>query len=92
MGIRIRTGPDFMDIPEDDEPAAPCCDVCGCELERERCDDCGGDGYWGHDCGEDVCCCLDPEDNEPCETCGGEGGWWYCPRAKYHEETPHAPR
>lgn len=39
----------------------------------EDCDDCGGTGYVGHDCGEDTCCCLNPEDNILCDTCGGRG-------------------
>lgn len=30
------------------------------------------EGYF-HDCGEDTCCCLDPEDDVPCEVCGGRG-------------------
>lgn len=36
---------------------------------------CGGTGLIGHDCGEDVCCCRDPEDNVECDICNGEGGW-----------------
>lgn len=40
-----------------------------------ECWQCGGDGYFGHDCGEDVCCCLYPEDNEVCDICGGDGGY-----------------
>lgn len=39
------------------------------------CWNCGGEGYSYHDCGEDTCCCLDPEDNVVCDVCGGEGGW-----------------
>lgn len=49
-----------------------------CELVFEACDQCGGDGVDGHDCGEDVCCCLDPDENVDCDVCGGEGGWWIC--------------
>jgi hypothetical protein len=41
----------------------------------ETCWDCAGDGYIGHDCGEDCCACLHPEDNVMCSTCDGEGGW-----------------
>jgi hypothetical protein len=33
------------------------------------------DGYSGHDCGEDTCCCLEPEENMVCDTCNGAGGW-----------------
>lgn len=39
-----------------------------------ECDYCGGSGVDGHDCGEDVCCCLNPEDNLVCQFCGGKGG------------------
>src|SRR5262245_43591815 len=38
-----------------------------------ECPTCEGEGVVGHDCGEDCCPCLDPEDNVPCGTCGGEG-------------------
>lgn len=34
------------------------------------------DGFTGHDCGEDCCCCLRPEPNIECEVCDGEGGWY----------------
>lgn len=33
------------------------------------------DGYSHHDCGEDVCCCLNPKDNVICDVCDGDGGW-----------------
>ena len=50
------------------------CEECGCcELVMESCDVCDGDGVYGHDCGEDCCCCLDPEDNLDCDYCGGRG-------------------
>ena len=39
------------------------------------CDDCGGEGLLGHDCGEDCCACADPDDNMPCLRCEGRGGW-----------------
>lgn len=45
----------------------------GCEWQR--CWSCAGDGVVGHDCGEDTCCCLNPEDNVPCDICDGKGGW-----------------
>jgi hypothetical protein len=38
------------------------------------CDWCGGEGFAGHDCGEDTCCCLMPDD-VVCSYCNGEGGW-----------------
>lgn len=37
------------------------------------CPDCEGSGLCGHDCGEDTCCCLNPEDNLSCAKCGGSG-------------------
>lgn len=51
---------------------------CHCDgsgwIECENCDD----GLDGHDCGDDICCCLNPEDNVTCQYCGGKGGW-RCP-------------
>lgn len=42
------------------------------------CYNCAGEGFSHHDCGEDCCCCLDPEDNVTCDICRGDGGWWAC--------------
>lgn len=80
MSLLHTIGPDEID----DEPGEPSCEVCGSSLEWEDCDVCGGEGYSGHDCGEDVCCCLWPEDNEVCHQCDGKGGWWWCYNAKNH--------
>lgn len=44
------------------------------------CWDCGGEGMSHHDCGEDCCVCLDPEDNVRCDTCYGKGGFKLCVR------------
>ena len=40
----------------------------------ECCWSCHGEG-WIHDCGEDTCCCANPEEDDiyPCEECGGSG-------------------
>jgi hypothetical protein len=38
-----------------------------------ECWDCCGEGVTHHACGEDTCCCLNPEDNVTCATCGGKG-------------------
>lgn len=55
------------------------CARCGSSVERRECETCGGEGVEGHDCGEDVCCCADPDEpNLVCEICFGEGGWWAC--------------
>ncbi len=45
--------------------------------DDDTCDECLGEGGW-HDCGEDTCCCLDPEDRTSldwivCGVCGGSG-------------------
>jgi hypothetical protein len=85
--MTIRTGPDLIDIFDDEH--GPYCPVCGAAMDWEDCDRCGGDGYDGHDCGEDVCCCLEPEDNEPCEQCDGKGGWWSCYQAPHVKVIPH---
>jgi hypothetical protein len=41
---------------------------------RECCDACGGDGFY-HDCGDDTCCCLNPDTDDlvNCDECGGSG-------------------
>lgn len=55
------------------------CTRCGCcSLGYVECENCGGEGTDGHDCGEDTCCCLEPEDNVPCQFCEGRGGWEAC--------------
>jgi hypothetical protein len=54
------------------------CDSPDCDGHWHTCWNCGGEGTSGHDCGEDSCCCLDPEDDQPCQICHGEGGW-LCP-------------
>ena len=40
------------------------------------CWSCGGEGD-AHDCGEDACCCAEPEfdDRVACSECEGAGGW-----------------
>ena len=48
------------------------------EMSWLECWQCGGDGVYGHDCGEDCCVCFDPEDNERCDICDGKGGWYRC--------------
>lgn len=54
------------------------CGRCGSSLTWEDCQNCGGDGLTGHDCGEDSCCCLLPEDNVLCDICHGEGIFPHC--------------
>jgi hypothetical protein len=49
------------------------------EKEWVECENCGGSGAVLNDCGEDCCCCSDPELSHgyhTCETCQGKGGWW----------------
>lgn len=50
----------------------PDCRKCGAYLELISCWQCMGEGGF-HDCGEDCCCCLDPELNETCDVCEGDG-------------------
>jgi len=54
------------------------CARCGSSAVFHECEACGGQGVDGHDCGEDSCCCADPEDNVRCSLCRGEGGEWRC--------------
>lgn len=53
------------------------CARCGSSAEWEHCQYCE-DGFDGHDCGEDCCCCLYPEENVICQICNGNGGWREC--------------
>jgi hypothetical protein len=64
--------------PYDGRQWACQCARCGSSVERVECENCRGEGVDGHECGEDVCCCLDPEPNVTCDYCRGEGGWWQC--------------
>lgn len=54
-----------------------CCARCGSSVDIERCEHCE-DGFDGHECGEDTCVCLYPEDNVPCQYCRGTGRWARC--------------
>jgi hypothetical protein len=72
------SAPSIIETWEDEPSTGPYCTHCGWELERELCEQCDGEGLYGHDCGEDCCACLDPEENEPCGLCDGDGGWWVC--------------
>lgn len=40
------------------------------EDDDDCCPDC-------HDCGEDTCCCLNPDEDDlvTCDECGGRGFW-----------------
>jgi hypothetical protein len=53
------------------------CKKCHNEMFWRECYNCE-DGYSDHDCGEDCCCCLDPEPNVRCDICRGKGGWFQC--------------
>jgi len=53
------------------------CPMCRADLHWEDCESCC-DGYTHHDCGDDTCCCLYPQDNVECDVCSGESGWWRC--------------
>lgn len=54
------------------------CARCGSSLDFDDCEVCNGEGVDGHDCGEDCCCCLYPEDNVPCSYCHGYGSYPQC--------------
>lgn len=53
------------------------CARCGSGVTSEDCWDCDGYGEREHDCGEDTCCCLEP-DGEPCERCRSTGQILVC--------------
>ena len=63
-------------LEANDKTLCPRCKCC--EMVWEECWNCGGEGTDGHDCGEDCCCCADPEDNVRCDICNGKGGYMIC--------------
>lgn len=70
---------DFGSFPDDDS-----CPICGSSRDWETCWQCHGEGGF-HDCGEDCCCCLEPELNEECSECKGRGRYLVC------ISLPHTP-
>lgn len=54
------------------------CARCGSSCDYQVCEQCGGEGVDGHDCGEDCCMCRYPEENMTCGICLGSGGWQTC--------------
>jgi len=63
--------------PQDGKQYDCQCARCGSSMDWHRCDNCE-DGYDGHDCGEDCCCCAFPEENVICQYCEGQEGWYRC--------------
>lgn len=63
----------------DGETADADCPKCDGSTRSRRCQSCE-DGFSesDHDCGEDTCCCLDPEPGE-CSECAGKGWFHWCP-------------
>ena len=60
------------------DPALICPD-CGEEKQWVECSYCDEYGCSSHDCGEDTCNCLNPENNVNCDACGGDSGSLFCP-------------
>lgn len=54
------------------------CRKIGHFVQNVGCWQCGGEGFSDHDCGEDCCCCLNPENNVRCDICEGKGGYEVC--------------
>lgn len=52
-------------LPDDDDHLDDMVDDNGCW-------NCGGSGWIEHQCFEDTCCCLDPDD-DPCPECNRDG-------------------
>lgn len=77
-GTKVDAYSVIADQPPRDGREWECqCAHCGSSCDWHECQSCD-DGFDGHDCGEDTCCCARPEDNVPCDICGGDGGWWVC--------------
>ncbi len=53
------------------------CPKCGSHTLRRDCS--CYEGYSYHSCGEDCCCCADPEPNVVCDLCDGHGWCNWCP-------------
>lgn len=64
-------------VIDEEGPVFVECLACGADATWVECTRCV-DGFTGHDCGEDTCCCADPEDNVECDVCDGDEGWYLC--------------
>lgn len=63
---------------DDIEYAETECPKCGSwEVYQRDCQYCE-EGYSDHDCGDDCCCCLEPENNVVCDMCEGRGYHKWC--------------
>lgn len=79
--------------PQDGREWEPQCARCGSSCGFDECENCGGEGTDGHDCGEDCCMCRYPEDNVRCDCCLGKGGWWSClSTEKWCKDNPRVGR
>lgn len=85
----MRSLPDGREALVDlDELGYTPCPICGYEMEREECPDCGGDGEFDWETLQfDDPLWYQPGDTEDCGNCGGKGGWWFCPNANNHPDT-----
>ena len=72
---RIEGGIEWFPTHDGEEDCQ--CARCGSSCDWLSCPECFN-GYTGHDCGEDACSCLHPEDNVVCGYCDGAGGAWHC--------------
>lgn len=68
----------MTDMHRADRYANKTCEEHRTTLMWASCGNCF-EGYLGHDCGEDTCCCLHPWDNVVCDICEGHGGFFLCP-------------
>lgn len=73
------SAPIIAENPPHDGKEYECqCARCGSSVSWETCEYCGGEGFDGHDCGEDCCSCRYPVDNVVCGACDGNGTFGYC--------------
>lgn len=71
----VRDGIEHHEDPDGfHEPTCGRCAASTTWVECEQCDE----GFTHHDCGEDCCACLDPEDNVVCDICLGSCGRYVC--------------
>lgn len=65
------------------------CSACGNDAQWIACESCD-DGLVGHDCGEDTCACVDPQENVRCGVCDGDSGWFSCAKCGVLEHSVEA--
>ncbi len=75
----VRNGIETHEQP--DGYSDPTCGRCGGATQWIDCDQCD-EGFSHHECGEDCCVCLEPENNVLCDFCQGSRGRFVCANSR----------